>query len=492
VNQMAESREPGDATSIEERLIDQVGDAIGGEGSLSFLSGGSVGHRHSVIAHVLEEAVVMGCLVAVCDCARSAKDIEPLTAALYALDKGVSGGTQTAKPRMPPAPIPAERSYRAEMAGLNTLRSIARNDPVVLVVEGLETADKATIKMLLFLARNIGDMNVLMIATHRSLEEDQLIVEGIEGIRHEALVHDLHIHSLVGDPKEDEVPIRHPAAVQNVEMGGVSAPLPSATLITERISSSHAALASGNVRGSIDHAQAALSDSICIGHYGLMIDSYLALGVALTQAGRERGSLDALDHAIGLAMTVGEVRSQHAARVRRSELLLFSVGEPDSAYTEAASAAALWSMTPAEPLRIEPLALMAIVQAGNGRRDRAERAFCDASDMLESQPADKLALERMMLALAAALLLESRQDLSGMNKIYGEAVVLATGTDSPEYWAAMVSLQQGRSLLRLRRPRESKSHLDDATRRFDGLGNAVQSARVKRAAEESEVGPVLD
>jgi tetratricopeptide (TPR) repeat protein len=214
--------------------------------------------------------------------------------------------------------------------------------------------------------------------------------------------------------------------------------------------------------------------------------------MALTQAGRENESLDVLDHAIDLATTVGEPLSQFLARIRRSELLLFSVGEPDSAFVEAASAGELWSQTREEALRIEPLALMAIVEARNGRKDRAEKAFCDAAGLLEKQPVDKLVLERMMLSLAAAMLLESRHDLNGMNARYGEAMVLAAGTDSPEYWGATISLQHGRSLLRLSRPKEARAHLEEASRRFDRLGNAVQSARVKRAVEESKVGPVLD
>ena len=64
---------------------------------------------------------------------------------------------------------------------------------------------------------------------------------------------------------------------------------------------------------------------------------------------------------------------------------------------------------------------MAMIEARNGRRDRAEKAFCDASGMLETRPTDRLILERMLLALAAALLLESRHDLVGMNARYGEA-----------------------------------------------------------------------
>jgi tetratricopeptide (TPR) repeat protein len=231
---------------------------------------------------------------------------------------------------------------------------------------------------------------------------------------------------------------------------------------------------------------------LSIGHYGLLLDSYTALGVALTQQGQEKEALEAFDQAIALAMTVGELLPQHLARIRRAELLHFSVGESDSAFAEAVRAQELWSRSPEDLHRIEPLALMAIIEARNGRRDRAERSFCEASLMLEPQPADQLMLERTLLAMAAALLLESRHDLNGMKARYAEAGVLATGTDSPGYWAAAVSLQHAESLLRLRRPREAKVQLEEASGRFALLGNAVQSARAQRALRESESGPALD
>jgi hypothetical protein len=229
-----------------------------------------------------------------------------------------------------------------------------------------------------------------------------------------------------------------------------------------------------------------------IGHHGLVLDSCTALGLSMTQAGGEKEALESLDRAIGLAITVGEPLSQYVARIRRSELLLFSVGEPDSAYVEAASAGELSRQTLGEAHWIEPLALLAIIEARNGRREQAEKFFCDASSLLDKQQVDTLVLERMLLALAAAILLEYRHDLMGMNARYGEAEVLASGTDSPGYWGAIVSLQHGRSLLMLKRPREAKVHLDQAARQFDRLGNSVQSARASRASEESETGPVLD
>jgi tetratricopeptide (TPR) repeat protein len=491
MNQMAENKGTAEATDIVERMVDQVGDAIGGQGSLSVISGGSSDQRRSVISQVLQEAEGMGCQVSRCSGVRSGKGQEPLAGALSELTKGIAGDQKGGSLHELGSNAQEDRSYRSEMACLNMLRSLSLHNAVVLAVEDIESACLDTIMVLSFLARNIGGMNVLMIASHRSSEEDPLLVEKLDDVRHSALVHELHIHGTAGH-EENGSPILHEAGVQGIDSGTEQLPHSSVQRITELIDLSRSALKSGNVHGALEQARSALEDSRSICHYGFMIDSFLALGIAQAQQGMEKESLDAFDHALELSITVGEFMPQYLAQVGRSELLLFSVGEPDTAFAEAANAAELWSQSPEDTRRIEPLALMAVIEAKNGRRDRAERTFCEATEMLGSQPADKMVLERMLLALAAALLLESRRDLQGMNKRYEEAAVLATGTDHSTYWTATISLQRGRSLLRLRRPREAREHMDNASRWFELLGNAIQSSRAKRAAEESEVGPVLE
>jgi hypothetical protein len=486
---MAEYRGSQDAWNVEERLIDQIGDAIGGEGSISIVSAGDVGQRHAIVANVLTEAEGMGCLTAICDCRGHASGTEPLTASLSALNSSLDRAEGTPLPLLRDNISLAERSYHDEMYALRLLRSITEQNPVVLVLEEIGTADMATIVMFCFLARNIGRMNTLIIATHQSYGEDRILIEELEKVRSDVLVHDLHLHNESEGQNEDGIMIRH-AVSKNVETD--VPPSSSISHIIGHINSSKAALASGDVIGSLTEARAALGASVSIGHYGLQIESGIALGVSLTHAGKEKESLDVLDHAMTLAETVGEHRLHYEAHLRRAELFLFSVGEPDSALAEVVSAEDLWSRMNEETIRIGPLALMAVIEAGNGRRDRSEKAFCEACGLLERQPADSFILERLLLALAAAILLESRHDLTGMNLRYGEAEVFATGTDFPEYWGAIVSLQHGRSLLRLRRPTEAMGHLNEASRRFDCLGNIVQSTRVKRVVNESEFGPVSE
>ena len=425
MDQMTADQGSWDDGSIEEKLIDQVADAIGGEGSLTLVSGGSVAQRHAVIVRVLEEAEGMGCLTMVLDLSRKGNGTEPLTDALVALASGSDGNDRN--PFIIDGRSEMVRSYRREMATLDILRSVTNENAVIIALEELGMADRDTIDIFLFLARNIQGMNALIIATHPAVDEDRFLVDAIESISGDVLVHDLHLHAADGTGG-DKGQIRHDAVSDGA---GMATSLSLVAGIEEQLLSSTAALSSADVAGAVGHAERALQDSIAIDHYGLVLDSYMALGTALTQAGMEKEALDALDRALGLAVVVGERPSQHLARVRRSELLLFSVGEPDSALVDAISALDLWSMSSGATSRIEPLALAAIIESRNGRRDRAEKAFCDASGMLEAQPTDSLILERMLLALAAALLLETRYDLGGMNARYAEARVLATGTDSP-------------------------------------------------------------
>jgi hypothetical protein len=492
VDQMTQDTGQPDSRGIEERLLDQVADTIGGVGSLSIISGGSADQRHETASRLLEEAEGMGCVTLMCDCTHSISGSERLFTALSDLWRSLGGNVEETSSDSTNGIWPSDRSYRREMKVLELLRTMTSENSVVIVMEEMGAADQATMCLVSFLARNLGGMSAMIIANHSLPAEDQNFLEMIEELKHDIPVHELHIHEVEGVWHGKAIPARNdvPSEIGVDETDGRFATM---TLqIKGLLISSQTALAAGNVISSVHDAQDALKDSISIGHQGLQLDSYVALGVALTQAGKEKESLHALDMAINLAITLGEPLSQRLARLRKSELLLFSTGEPDSALSEAVSANRPGSRKMDETSMIEPLALSAVIEARNGRRDRAEKAFCDASGMLERRPTDELVLERMLLALAAALLLESRHDLAGMNARYAEAEVLASGTDSPVFWSAMMIQQHGLSLLRLKRPREARSLLDRSALQFDRLGNAVQSARVKRTVQESDAGPLLD
>ena len=353
MNQMAENEEPTYAAETVERLIDQLGDAVGGAGSFTIISGGSSAQRRLVVDQALLEAEGMGCLVSRCSGARSGNGREPLGGALYDLLTITAGGH--AEISLPDLVVSAQegRSYRAEMACLDMLRSLSRDNTVMLVLEDIESTGLDTITVLRFLARNIGGLNVLMVATHRSPEDDLILLGELDDIKHSALVHELHVHG-TADGEEDVSPILHESAVQRIEEASGNLPHPSVGRITGLIDRSRSALGSGDVAVSIDNARSALEGSRSIGHNGLMIDAYLSLGHALGHEGMEKEALEAFDQAIGLSATVGEAMPQYLAHVAKSELLLFSVGEPDTAFAEALSAAELWPHSPTTPAGSSP------------------------------------------------------------------------------------------------------------------------------------------
>ncbi len=488
---MAENTASMDGKGIEERLLDYVSDAIGGEGSVVVISGGSGPERHSIMAHVLDEAEVMGCLVRTCDCADPGADGQPLIEALSTLTNNVGGSIRLVPVMSDGAATLGDRSYRAEMAGLDVLLSAARENPILLAIERIEAADLATISIFSFLARNIEEANVLMIVATRSPDEDPLLVQKLASLKREVLVHDLHLHGGGAEPKEDEPPVRHGVVVRTEdEASCISSAIVQQIIVL--IASSQNSLASGNTSASVSDARSALVSSASISHHGLVLDANIALGAALMQTGREGEALEAFDRAIRLSIILGEPLSQYFARIKRAELLLFSIGESDSACQEAAAAEEISRQWLEIGTRIEPLTMKALIEARNGRREHAEKAFREASGILENEPVDMFILERMLLAMAAATLLETRFDLGGMNVRYDEAAVLATGTDFPEYWGAIVSFQRAHALLRSSRPREAKAYLDEACMRFGRLCNEVQSSRAKRAAEGNDVGIMLE
>ncbi len=479
-----------DVCFIEERLTDLVGDALGGKGSFSLVSGGSADGRHAIITHLRDEAEAMGCLTVVHNCACPGHGAACLIDALSAQWTAIGGKAGSILADRAECARQSDRSYQREMGGLDLLRCMAAENTIVVVIEEIGSADLETVALLIFLARNVGDLNVMMIATHSRLEEDPLLIKMMNGLRCDVTVHEHTIHQNEEDGCGGVV--SHPTSELREISDRPDHVSDAALKIKERMECARAALGTGNIIDSTNEARTALSDSRAIGHHGFELDTCILLGVSLTQAGEEKEAYEVLDKAICLAKMTGELVSQRDAHLRKAELLLFSIGEPDSALTEAVIAEEIGSRTSDKLHRIGSLVLEAMIEAGNGRKDRAEKAFCEASVILEGQPVLGFIKERMLMALAGALLLESKHDLAGMNARYGEAGVLATATEAPDYWSATISMLHGRSLLRLRRPREAKGHLEAAAMKFELMGNAVQSGRVKRAIKESEKGPVPD
>ncbi len=87
---------------------------------------------------------------------------------------------------MPPSPSGEVPPLRRRQAGL--ARSRGRGDAVVALIDDLQWADHATLECLAFLARNLGDAQIVLIAAVRSddIERDVARLEPIVKLRRDA------------------------------------------------------------------------------------------------------------------------------------------------------------------------------------------------------------------------------------------------------------------------------------------------------------------
>jgi hypothetical protein len=75
------------------------------------------------------------------------------------------------KPR--PKGDPQEERYRLLQAVSDFLGSIAAAKPLLIVLEDLHCADRGTLEMLEYVARNLGDRRLLLVGTYRDIEVDR-------------------------------------------------------------------------------------------------------------------------------------------------------------------------------------------------------------------------------------------------------------------------------------------------------------------------------
>jgi class 3 adenylate cyclase len=69
---------------------------------------------------------------------------------------------------------PAEERYRLLQAVSSFLRNASRAQPLMVVLEDLHDADRGTLDMLTYLARNLGGTRVLILGTYRDVEVDRM------------------------------------------------------------------------------------------------------------------------------------------------------------------------------------------------------------------------------------------------------------------------------------------------------------------------------
>jgi predicted ATPase len=72
-----------------------------------------------------------------------------------------------------PAGDPEEDRWRLLQAATDFLRSAATKQPLLLVLEDLHDADRGTLDLLLYLARNLHGARILVVGTYRDVEVDR-------------------------------------------------------------------------------------------------------------------------------------------------------------------------------------------------------------------------------------------------------------------------------------------------------------------------------
>jgi predicted ATPase len=68
---------------------------------------------------------------------------------------------------------PEEDRWRFLDAAMHLLRTVSRRSPLLLVLEDLQDADRATLDLLLHAARNLHGARILVVGTYRDVEVDR-------------------------------------------------------------------------------------------------------------------------------------------------------------------------------------------------------------------------------------------------------------------------------------------------------------------------------
>jgi predicted ATPase len=68
---------------------------------------------------------------------------------------------------------PEEDRWRLLQAATDLLRNASTKQPLLVVLEDLHDADRGTLDLLLYLARNLRGARILVVATYRDVEVDR-------------------------------------------------------------------------------------------------------------------------------------------------------------------------------------------------------------------------------------------------------------------------------------------------------------------------------
>jgi class 3 adenylate cyclase/tetratricopeptide (TPR) repeat protein len=155
-------------------LQDQLLEAVSGRGRALLLSGEAGLGKSALLRRFVEHARSLGARVLQGECTEieARRPFGPFIDAFVSGDLPLPPGLAQGGPGA--LPIAEVERYRVHLAFAERLADIARDRPVVMIVEDLHWADEATNELVLYLARKLRETRVLLLVTYRSDELHRL------------------------------------------------------------------------------------------------------------------------------------------------------------------------------------------------------------------------------------------------------------------------------------------------------------------------------
>ena len=123
---------------------------------------------------------------------------------------------------------PEDDRLRLLSAGLDFLRGVGAEQPLLLVLEDLHDADRGTLDMLLYLARHLAGTPLLVVATYRDVEVDRAhpLATALAELRRLSQVERIHLGELSVDEVQrllassSQLAVPRPLAEWSIAAGG--------------------------------------------------------------------------------------------------------------------------------------------------------------------------------------------------------------------------------------------------------------------------------
>jgi tetratricopeptide (TPR) repeat protein len=156
--------------SLEDHLVE----ATAGRGRTVLLSGEAGLGKSALLRRFVERARSHGTRVLLGECTEieARRPFGPFIDAFVSADLPLPPELAQGGPGA--LPIAEVERYRVHLAFADRLAEVARDQPLVMIVEDLHWADEATNELVLYLARKLRDARVLLLVTYRSDELHRL------------------------------------------------------------------------------------------------------------------------------------------------------------------------------------------------------------------------------------------------------------------------------------------------------------------------------